>query len=138
MMRTKGPIALDTNIISYWLRGLYNLEKKLEIEFDRENSIVIPPITYYEILRGLYFVDSKNKLRYFELLCNRLGKDNMEKADWIKTAELYARCRKSGQTMEESDLLLAGFYLRHNYILVTHNTEHFSHIADLDLEDWIK
>jgi tRNA(fMet)-specific endonuclease VapC len=130
--------ALDTNIISYWLKGLYNLEKKLEIEFDHENSIVIPPITYYEILRGLYAVNSKNKLRYFELMCNRLGQGSMEKADWIKTAELYARCRKTGQTMEESDLLQAGFCMQHGYVLVTHNVKHFSHIADLDLEDWAK
>jgi predicted nucleic acid-binding protein len=61
----------------------------------------------------------------------------MEKADWIKTAEVYARCRKSGQTMAESDLLQAGFCLQHAYVLVTHNTNHFCHITDLDLEDWV-
>jgi tRNA(fMet)-specific endonuclease VapC len=130
--------ALDTNIISYWLRGLYNLEKKLEIEFDRENSIVIPPISYYEIVRGLYAVNSKNKLKNFEVMGDRLGQSSMEKADWRKTAELYARCRKSGQTMEESDLLQAGFCVQHGYVLVTHNTKHFCHITDLDLVDWVK
>jgi tRNA(fMet)-specific endonuclease VapC len=130
--------ALDTNIISYWLRGQYNLEKKLEIEFDREHSIVIPPISYYEIVRGLYAVDSKNKLKSFKVMSDRLGQGSMEKTDWIKTAELYARCRKSGQTMAESDLLQAGFCLQHGYVLVTHNTKHFSHINDLDLEDWVK
>jgi tRNA(fMet)-specific endonuclease VapC len=129
--------ALDTNIISYWLRGLYNLEKRLEIEFDHEHSIVIPPISYYEIVRGLYAVNSKNKLKSFAMMGDRLGQGSMEKADWIKAAELYARCRKSGQTMEESDLLQAGFCLQHGYILVTHNTRHFSHITDLDLEDWV-
>jgi tRNA(fMet)-specific endonuclease VapC len=129
--------ALDTNIISYWLKGLYNLEKKFEIEFDRENSIIIPPISYYEILRGLYAVDSKNKLKSFEVMVDRLGQGRMEKADWIKTAEVYARCRKIGQTMAESDLLQAGFCLQHGYVLVSHNSRHFSHITDLNLEDWV-
>jgi tRNA(fMet)-specific endonuclease VapC len=62
----------------------------------------------------------------------------MEKIDWIKSAELYVRCRKSGQTMEESDLLQAGFCLQHGCVLVTHNTKHFSHLTDLAIEDWVK
>jgi tRNA(fMet)-specific endonuclease VapC len=130
--------ALDTNIISYWLKGLYNLEEKIEAELDTGNPVLIPPITYYEILRGLYADNSKNKLRYFETMCARLGYCSMEKADWICCAEVYARCRRDGQPMNESDLLHAGFCLRRGYAFVTHNTKHFSHISDLRLVDWVE
>jgi tRNA(fMet)-specific endonuclease VapC len=130
--------ALDSNIVSYWLNNRYNLEKKLYQEFDRENTVVIPPITYYEITRGLYAVNSKNKLAFFESLCVRLAQGDMAKADWVRTAKLYVQCRRSGQTMAESDLLQAGFCLQHDYILVTHNTRHFDHIPGLLLEDWVQ
>jgi tRNA(fMet)-specific endonuclease VapC len=130
--------ALDTNIISYWLKGLYNLERKIETELDVGNPVIIPPVSYYEIMRGLYADNSAHKLRLFESMCEQLGQCSMGKSDWICCAQLYAKCRKNGQPMNESDLLHAGFCLRRGYVFVTHNTRHFSHIADLMIVDWVE
>jgi predicted nucleic acid-binding protein len=55
--------ALDSNIVSYELKGLFNIREKLETAVGGGDSIVIPPITFYEILRGL---KAKNATRTLE------------------------------------------------------------------------
>jgi tRNA(fMet)-specific endonuclease VapC len=128
--------ALDTNIISYWLKGLNYLEEKFEKILDEGHLLVIPPMSYYETLRGLYANNSSNKLRLFETMCDRLGVQHMNKEDWTRAALLYAECKRNATPMEDSDLIQAAFCLRHDCILVTNNVKHFNHIADLTVENW--
>ena len=45
--------------------------------------------------------------------------------------------RTGGQLIEDADLLLAAIALVNDLTLVTHNTSHFSRVADLQLEDWL-
>jgi predicted nucleic acid-binding protein len=40
--------------------------------------------------------------------------------------------------IEAIDLLQAAFCLHHDYTLVTHNTDHVSHLSKLALTDWVK
>jgi len=130
--------ALDTNIISYWLKNLHNIGNIVEKRLEEKDSIVIPPMSYYEILRGLYANNSVNKLKYFENLCSRFGVKDMKIESWTQSALLYSKCKKSGHPMEDSDLLQAAFCLRNSYTLVTHNTKHFSHVKDLSIVDWVE
>jgi tRNA(fMet)-specific endonuclease VapC len=55
-------------------------------------------------------------------------------------AELYATIRQDlelrGMTIGPYDLQIAAIALRHNLILVTHNTGEFSRVTGLQLEDW--
>ncbi|MFP3042325.1 PIN domain-containing protein [Treponema primitia] len=128
--------ALDTNIVSFWLRGLYNLESQFDTVLKAGHTLIIPPMTYYEILRGLYAHNSSNKLQIFEAACLKLGLQDMTKGDWVQAAKLYAECRKINHTMEDADLLQAAFCLQNRYTLVTHNPKHFIHINTLTIEDW--
>jgi tRNA(fMet)-specific endonuclease VapC len=129
--------ALDTNIISYWLKNLYNIGSIIEKRLEEKNSIVIPPMSYYEILRGLYANNSVNKLKHFEGLCSRFGVRDMKIESWTQSALLYSKCKKSGHPMEDADLLQAAFCIENRYILVTHNAKHFSHVEDLAIENWV-
>jgi predicted nucleic acid-binding protein len=96
--------ALDSNIISYWLKGLYHLEEKIEQILDEGHLIVIPPISYYEVLRGLYANNSNNKLRFFKIMYDRLGLQDMSREDWTQAAHLYAECKKRGTPYVRSGL----------------------------------
>ncbi len=127
--------VLDTNIVSYCLKDLFNLEYKIESVLDNGDKIIISSVTMYEILRGLYAVKANRRLNMFIALCKNFEEKNLVKADWIEAAKLYAA--NLSHPMSESDLLQAAFCIRNGYTLVTHNTKHFEHLENLSLEDWV-
>jgi tRNA(fMet)-specific endonuclease VapC len=57
-----------------------------------------------------------------------------------QAAEIYGEIRafltKTGNIIGPNDLLIAAIALAHNVILVTHNTDEFSRVPNLKIEDW--
>lgn len=55
-------------------------------------------------------------------------------------AEVYSRIRtqleRAGTPIGPNDLLIAAIAVANNVILVTHNTDEFSRVEDLKIEDW--
>lgn len=127
--------VLDTNIVSYCLKGTYDLEKKITAIIDSNDTIILSPVTLYEILRGLFAVKAQRRLALFNDLCGSFEEKDLVKADWIEAARLYAE--NLDHPMSESDLLQAAFCIRNGYTLVTHNTKHFAHLKKLSFEDWV-
>ena len=127
--------VLDTNIVSYCLKGFFELEKKIMSVLDNGDKIILSPVTMYEILRGLYAVKANRRLALFTTLSQHFEEKDIVKDDWIKAAELYAA--NLNRPMSESDLLQAAFCMRNGYTFVTNNTKHFQHIHDLSLENWM-
>jgi len=127
--------VLDTNIVSYCLKGFFDLETKIEMVLDNGDKIILSPVTLYEILRGLYAVKANRRLVLFMTLCRQFEEKDITKDDWIEAAKLYAE--NLSHPISESDLLQAAFCIHNGYILVTHNTKHFEHLRNLSLEDWI-
>ncbi|MDR1315572.1 MAG: hypothetical protein LBK13_01755 [Spirochaetales bacterium] len=129
--------ALDTNIVSYCLNGDKTIKNKIfTLLSANSNSVIIPPFTFFESLRGLLAINASRKLNDFVIMCEQLDQGQMEQNDWIRAAELYAEGRQTGRTMEDGDLLQAAWCMRRAHILVTHNTKHFSHLRNLSVEDW--
>lgn len=98
--------CLDTNVISDFLNKKYIVKKRvLEIIADENNQIAICPLVYYEILRGLKIVNSKNKLAEFLDLYN--SKDLLKLPfDYIaaeKAAEIYEILHRGNQ-IEDNDI----------------------------------
>jgi len=59
--------ALDTNIITYYLKGNVKILDKVDNEAKNDN-IIIPPFAYFEVKKWLLAINSKNKLQAFEKL----------------------------------------------------------------------
>ena len=59
--------ALDTNIITYYLKGNEKILDKVDQEAKNDN-IIIPPFAYFEVKKWLMAVNSKIKLQAFEAL----------------------------------------------------------------------
>ena len=59
--------AVDTNIISFLLRGDRQLQEKIYHEANDGDGVIIPPIAYYETKRGLIDYHAPVKLAAFEL-----------------------------------------------------------------------
>ena len=52
------------------------------------------------------------------------------------SAEIYARLRRAGKTLEDIDLLIAGIALDNDLGVATRNTDHFERIQELTVENW--
>jgi predicted nucleic acid-binding protein len=77
--------ALDSNIISFYLKGNTSVIENIEKAINEDHTIVIPPIVYYEVKRGLMLIDAAKQMRKLEALCNlfpvgELGDYLLEKA----------------------------------------------------------
>ncbi len=129
------PVLVDTDILSLFLRGQQAVVEHFRAylaERDQINFI----ITYYEIVSGLRHRDAHRQLEGFKEFRhhNRLLPLTTNACDIA--AELYALLRKAGTPLDDIDLLIAGIAMENDMIIATRNTQHFSRIDGLEIENW--
>jgi tRNA(fMet)-specific endonuclease VapC len=54
------------------------------------------------------------------------------------SAEIYANLRKTGNIVDDIDLLIAGIAIENEMTLITNNNSHFDRIPGLKTENWKK
>ena len=128
--------ALDTNIISYILRGDKNVKQCWRKEESAGNRSIIPLVVYYEVRRGLLANKATGKMRSFEELCAVLGISDLTVADMNAASTIYADHKINGTLIDDTDILIAAQCVANGYTLVTHNTRHFERIEGLQIVDW--
>ena len=130
------PTLVDTDILSFFLRGDQNVAKCFERYLSQYNKLNLSIITYYEIISGLKYKDAKKQLDVFRELvkCNQVLPLTSEACE--RAADIYALCRQQGNPIDDIDLLIAGIALENNLALATHNVSHFSRINGLSVIDW--
>jgi tRNA(fMet)-specific endonuclease VapC len=127
---------IDTNICIYYIKGKFDLIKKFE-KVNPDNCF-ISEITLAELKFGVKNSDKKDK--------NQKALDNFLSGVKIvpvfHSLDLYAiekaRLRKAGTPVDDFDLLIGVTSVTHNLTMVTNNTDHFTRIKDISLEDWTK
>jgi tRNA(fMet)-specific endonuclease VapC len=124
---------LDTNIISYYLKGIENLKERITTNID---SLSISIISYYEIISGLQSIDANKRINEFEKFCKLIDIINLDKASILASCKIYASLKKSGKLIDDIDILIAGIALSNNLVMITDNTEHFNRIEGLKVENW--
>jgi predicted nucleic acid-binding protein len=129
--------ALDTNIISYILRGNEDIKKRWRHEELNGHRSVILLVVYLEIKRGLLAAGAKNKLAAFERMIAELGVDVLTVKDVDLAAYLYSECKRKGRSMDDADLLIAAQAISRGYTLVTNNAKHFEGLNGLSLTNWV-
>jgi predicted nucleic acid-binding protein len=128
--------ALDTNIVSYILKGRKNFISKLDAERKEGTRIIIPPIVYYETKRWLIANIASAKIKAFEQICSYSGIGSIDKDCLEIAASIYAVQQKQGKTTDDADTLIAAYCIQHGFFLVTNNVKHFEHIENLQLVNW--
>jgi predicted nucleic acid-binding protein len=128
--------VLDTNIISFYLKGNETIESNIIRTLTEGNSIVIAPIAYYEIKRGLMAINASKRLKEFAKLCELFGIGQLDNSIMDLAVEIYVEQRRAGRMIEDADIFIAAFCKKQNCTLVTNNTKHFKNIHDLSLTDW--
>ena len=125
---------LDTDISSYLIRGDHGtVTKKFSELYD---SCAISSITAAELQYGARKRNNKQLTQKVKAFC-----DLVEIIPWDEdAAKAYAKLRveleTSGTPIGNMDMLIAASALARKAVLVTNNTEHFSRVKDLKLDNW--
>ena len=127
---------LDTNIISYLIKGDKALKAKIALKLSQGDFIRIPRIAYYEIERGLLARGAVAKLKRFMNLVELLGTVSLTDNTLEIAAEIYADLSQKGQVIEDDDIFIGATALEHNAVLVTNNIKHLSRLQGIQLENW--
>ena len=127
--------ALDTNIITYYLKGYENIISKVDSKAENDN-IIIPPFVYFEIKKWLLANNSQMKLHAFERLTGKYGVDVISKEVFDLALSIYIKLRKNGITVDDGDLLVAAYCIKNDFILITNNQKHFKDIENIQIENW--
>jgi predicted nucleic acid-binding protein len=128
--------ALDTNIVSHFLRKDKTIQNKIRSIPKKGDQLDIPPIVFYEIRRGLLSIKAPVKTTAFKKLCLAYPVKLIEPELMETAASIYTQLQKKGRIIEDADILIAAHCIRHGFTLVTNNTKHFGNIANLNLVDW--
>ncbi len=129
---------LDTNIVSYFLRGVSSpLVQRMRAGMD-EQSIAISAVTRAELRYGQEMMDKLDKRRKrIDLLLQELPTLPWSIAAADEFGRLRAHLRRHGTPVGEFDTLIAAHALAEGLTLVTHNTRHFEPVPGLKLQDWM-
>jgi predicted nucleic acid-binding protein len=130
--------ALDTNIVSYLLKGNAKITVKMAKEKNDGNTFVIPPIVYYEINNWLLKNNSKRKAAIFKKICSVNGIGPISKEVLDIASSIYDNLRKNGVVIETADLLIAAWCIKNNCTLISNNKKHFNRIDLLTVENWLE
>ncbi|GHU46822.1 tRNA(fMet)-specific endonuclease VapC [Spirochaetia bacterium] len=129
--------ALDTNIVSFYIRQQGQVVRKTIEARAAGDTVIITPIAYYEVKRGFITINAATRLARFYELCEQLGVGQFNNDILDTAAEIYSELRAKNQIVEDADIFSAAFCKNHGFTLVTNNTRHFEHIADLLYCDWL-
>jgi len=129
--------ALDTNIVTYYLKGNEIIINRVIEETDNRNIIVIPPMVFYEIKRWLLTINSNKKLTLFETMCSLSGIDSIDREILEAASVIFSDSQKRGITVGDNDILIAAYCIQYDLTLVTNNEQHFKDIANLKMTNWL-
>jgi tRNA(fMet)-specific endonuclease VapC len=128
---------LDTDISVFYLRGKYNINQKLKEIIGYDNCF-ISEITLAELKYGAELSERvEENLHSINEFANKIGILPI-----FNSLDLYAkekaRLKKSGNLIDDFDLLIGCSSIKNNLILVTNNANHFERIENIRIENWIK
>lgn len=127
---------LDTNIISYWIRGDRKLIEKIRTHSPSELSL--SAITLAEIFYGIEKSPFKKEERWLKIqrIMDELTLYPFNEKAASAYGPIRAELERQGLPISERDLQIASIAVANNLCLVTHNVKEFSRIYQLRIEDW--
>ena len=126
---------LDTNICIFYMKGKYELDKK--IEKAGQKNCFISEITVAELLYGAYH--SKNQKHILE---TQQFIEEFSTIPFAGLADDFAKQKNmladKGQMIDDFDIMIGASALKHGCVMVTENVKHFSRIENLTIENWVE
>ena len=127
--------ALDTNSVSYFLKGRGRVAERLLALPPR--SVGLPTIALYELDYGASRAEAPRGLRErLDVLLGALRVLPFGAGEARTAARIRVDLEKAGRPIGPMDLLIAATAVEQGAVLVTHNTREFRRIRGLRVEDW--
>jgi tRNA(fMet)-specific endonuclease VapC len=129
--------VLDTDTLSAFFKNQPQVVAQADRYLDDHEKLTTTIIAYYEIRRGLTYVDAHKRLADLEEFARENEVLGLDLAACQHAANVYADLRRRGKLIGEADILVAGIALAHDGVLVTNNVEHFQRVPNLKVENWL-
>jgi len=126
--------ALDTNTISYYMRGEGRVAQRLAAVSPKQ--VGLPAIVVYEIRFGLRRAARDAQLTAFNSMVQATHVLSFDAESADHAAAIRVELEALGTPIGPHDLLIAATARRYQHTLVTHNTREFSRVPGLQLDDW--
>ena len=127
---------LDTNIVSYWMRGHQPLLERIKSHSPKDLSITVITLAerYYGIEKSP--VKKKERRSKIEQIRSILEIHPFDEVAAAKYGIIRTQLEKIGQVISERDLQIASIAMAKRLCVVTHNTSEFNRVEKLKVEDW--
>lgn len=127
--------ALDTNTLIYFFKGMGNVGQKLMMH--APGDIMLPAVVLYELETGIAKSQSPAKRRdQLNELLKVIQIIPFEAKAARIAADIRADLEQQGRMIGPLDNLIGASAIAAGAILVTRNTNEFSRIAGLVVENW--
>lgn len=129
--------CLDTDIIIEYFRGNEVIKNKIAT-LGENDSLGLTWLTVYEFFKGIC---SSGKYNEEDFLVRIVNASLMLEASYESSrtgGEIYASLKKSGNLLNDADILIASIVKEHGAVLITNNEYHFKRIDGLKVENWLK
>jgi len=128
---------LDTNILSYWMRGNEALIRRME-EYP-PSELSLSAVSLAEILYGIEKspIKKAERTRKIQQIASQLDIYALDEKAAPHYAVIRASLERKGCAISERDMQIAAIARANGFTLVTHNTREFHRIANLRVEDWV-
>ncbi len=126
-------MVLDTDTISYYLRGSQSVKNKF---LKHQYELASTTINYAELLYGLKKRDNKKYLPKVEMIFNNIKIYDFDKKSASIFSTLKSNMQTKGIVVADMDLMIASIALANGEKLISNNLKHFSKIENLELENW--
>jgi tRNA(fMet)-specific endonuclease VapC len=127
---------LDTNICICYLNGR-SPSIKQKLDSLQPQDVIVCSVVKSELFYGA--MKSQNLTKSLQMQEDFLDLFVSHSFD-DKAAKICGKIRAylaiKGTPIGPNDVMIAAIALSNNLILVTHNTREFSHVPDLEIEDW--
>ncbi|MGL4759274.1 MAG: type II toxin-antitoxin system VapC family toxin [Patescibacteria group bacterium] len=127
---------LDTNTISYLIRGSQSIKSKLE-QIDPE-KIYLTSVTISELIYGakIHPTLGLKLLNIYEEIINSYEILDFDTQAAIQFAEYKSILKFKGQLIDDADIQIGSIAKQHDMTVVTKNKKDFVRMSGLKIEDW--
>lgn len=129
---------LDSNTIIDLIDGNANVLGRLKDVYQSKiDTVKIPDLVYYEVLRGFRYKKSQKKENVFMRFCQTFGIVQMSLRTMEIAADDYAKLLHTGKFInDDDDILIGSLAIEYDAVLVTSNTRHLERLDGIRLENW--
>ena len=127
----------DTDTVSFFIKDNPKGVRKNVLKHEKD-EFCISAITYAELMFGLKRNYSKQLDFWLKEVLKRFRVVSFDNTSSVIYREIRTELEKTGNPLDNMDMLIAASALAVKAVLVSHNIKHFSKIKGLKVEDWSK